>query len=161
MPERISVRLRRMFQVVKLRGHKLITACARWIKLRTCPLAASVHLSNIKMGYLPKHFPPRMCPSASPCHQISTPRFSIILRQSLEIRDISRTVEIPIPRLLRQDPRLHARLPAPLRSALRHPRPVEPAPALFKARHLGHGVHHEPLFVLIAVRTWIGVGFRA
>ena len=85
---------------------------------------------------------------------------SIILTQPLsrKIRHRSRAIEIPIPRLRRQNPVRHARLPIPLRRRLRRPRPIEPSPGTFETRHLCLGIHHEPIFVRVGVRRWVRVG---
>ena len=48
------------------------------------------------------------------------------------------------------------KLPTPLRRALRHPRPIEPAPALLEAVHLALGKLEQPLLVGGAV----GAGIR-
>ena len=88
---------------------------------------------------------------------------SIIFTQTLprKIRHRSRTIEIPIPRLRRQNSIRHAGLPIPLRRGFRRPRPVKPAPRAFETRHLRLRVHHEPGFVGVGVGRWIGVGGRA
>ena len=95
--------------------------------------------------------------NALKCHQTI---FSIILTQPLarKIRHRSRAIEIPIPRLRRQNPIRHARLPVPLRRRLRRPRPIEPSPCTFETRHLRLGIHHEPRFVRVGVRRRVGVG---
>lgn len=82
---------------------------------------------------------------------------SVRLRQTVEIRHRTRTIEIPIPRLLRQDPCIHTRLPAPLHRAFRDPSPVEPAPAELETRHLRLGVRQQPLLVNVAVGARVGV----
>ncbi len=82
---------------------------------------------------------------------------SIRFRQAIEIRHRTRTIEIPIPRLFWQNPRIHTRLPAPLHRALRDPGPVEPAPAELETRHLRLGIRQQPLLVDVAVGAGIGV----
>lgn len=88
----------------------------------------------------------------------STDYPSIRLRQPVKIRHRPRTIEVPIPCLLRQDACIHTRLPAPLYCALRDPGPVEPPPALLETRHLSLGVHHEPLLVDVAVGARVSIG---
>ena len=104
---------------------------------------------------------PRKCnaPLPNPYKQIS----SIILRQPRETRHRLCTVEIAVPRLRRQNPRLHTKFPAPLHARFGDPSPVEPAPANLEAGHLGFGVHEEPLLVGVAVagRVSVGVGTLA
>ena len=58
---------------------------------------------------------------------------SIILTQPLprKIRHRTRTIEIPIPSLRRQNAIRHARLPIPLRRRFRRPGPIEPPPSAF------------------------------
>ena len=85
---------------------------------------------------------------------------SIILTQPqpLEIRHRTRAVEIPIPRLRRQDAGRHAGLPIPLRRRLGRPGPVEPAPGGLEAGHLRLGVHQEPGLVGVGIGGRVGVG---
>ena len=85
---------------------------------------------------------------------------SIILAQSLprKVRHRSRTIEVSIPRLRRQNSIRHTRLPIPLRRRLRRPRPIEPPPRTFETRHLCLCIHHEPRFVRVGVRRRVGVG---
>ena len=65
---------------------------------------------------------------------MSTKHFSIILTQPLprKIRHRTRTIEIPIPSLRRQNTIRHTGLPIPLRGRLRRPRPIKPAPGAFE-----------------------------
>ena len=86
---------------------------------------------------------------------------SIILRQPPKIRNSLRAVKIPLPRLLRQNARLHPQLPAPLHRILRLPRPIKPSPPDLETRHLSLGVHHEPLLVHGRVLRRVGIGVVA
>ena len=79
------------------------------------------------------------------------------LRQSIEGWHRTSTIETPIPRFLRQNPRIHPGFPTPLYRTLCYPSPVEPTPAELKTRHLRLGVRHEPLLVSVAVCARIGV----
>lgn len=79
------------------------------------------------------------------------------LSKILQIARIVRTLKVAVPRLTWQNPRLHARLPAPLRRLLRLPRPVEPAPASLEADHLRDGELVQPLLVRVAVAAGVRV----
>lgn len=82
----------------------------------------------------------------------------IILTQPTKTRQITRTIKIPIPRLRRQNPIPHPRLPIPLRRALRRPRPIKPPPRRLITAHLRLRIGHEPFFVGVGVGGWVGVG---
>lgn len=86
---------------------------------------------------------------------------SIILTQPTKNRQITRTIKIPIPRLRRQYPIRHPRLPIPLRRTLRRPRPIKPSPRRLETAHLRLRIDHEPLLVNVGVRGWVGVGRAA
>lgn len=87
----------------------------------------------------------------TPRYALETSPFSIILTQPIKAGHIPRTIEIPIPYFLRQNPRRHPSLPIPLRRTLRRPSPIEPSPSSLIRAHLRLGICHEPSLVGIAV----------
>ena len=92
---------------------------------------------------------------------LQTAALSIILAQAIEARQITRTVKIPIPNLSRQNPIRHARLPIPLRRALRRPSPIKPPPSRLKRSHLRLGIRQEPFLVGVGIAAGVGVGVAA
>ncbi len=92
----------------------------------------------------------------------SSPQVLLLrFRQRLEIRNLLRTIKIPLPHLLRQHACRHTPLPAPLRRTFCHPCPIEPSPADLETRHLRLRVHHQPLLVNVAITRRVGICGRA
>lgn len=86
---------------------------------------------------------------------------SIKLRQASETWDSHRAVPAPLIRQRRQIPTLQTRLIAPKRRILRLPRPIEPAPTLFKRIHLRLRPRLQERLVVVAERGAWRVGLVA
>jgi hypothetical protein len=85
----------------------------------------------------------------------------IKLLQIVKSRNLRTAVKPPLIRLLGQHPSLQPSLIAPLRRALRLPRPVEPPPPLLERVHLRLGEHLQKLLVAGAVIAGVRVGALA
>ena len=94
--------------------------------------------------------------SKSPTHTSS-----IILTQPIKPRHTPRTLILPIPNLLRQNPSSHPSLPVPLRRTLRRPRPVKPPPSRLIRSHLRFRISQQPRLIRIGIGRRVRVGGAA